>query len=264
MGGMTDDEVMRLRLQQVATYRQVCAAVRAGAGHTLFNALLMGGLTYLLYSAGRPNLFLLALYGTVALGELLVGLWKKARPTIDAVLADGLLAGAFGLAVLGRQVLAWQGVPGFGRVSVISVGFGAWMLFDAVRTLRSYGDLRRAFPVRPSRAQIAWFDDLAAETRAADPRDDDRALDLPTRPHLKAQLLGATAFLVARRGEEVWVAGPDTLEIDRHPEDAGTGRRPAALRVYGVEFPEFPIDDASWDNYRRWAEANKQAPPPHP
>lgn len=256
MGGMTDDEVMRLRLQQVASYRQVCALVRAGAGHTLFNAALMGGLTYLVYANFGFHPFLLVNAG-IAAGELVVGLWKKARPTIDAVLVDGLLVGGFGLWVLGRQVLAWRGVAGVGPVNPISIAFGVWMMYDAVRTLRAYGELRRAFPVRPSRAQIAWFDDLAAETRAADPRDDDRAVDLPTRPHLKAQLLGSTAFLVAARGEEVWVAGPGSLEIDRHPEDAGTGRRPAALRVYDVEFPEFDIDDASWDNYRKWAGANR-------
>ncbi|MBX9627372.1 MAG: hypothetical protein K2X82_26450 [Gemmataceae bacterium] len=255
MGEMTDDDVMRLRLQQVASYRQVCTLVRAGAGHTLINAALIGGLTYFQYTRFGPHPFLLV-NAAFALGELLVGLWKKARPTIDAVLVDGLVVGGFGLWVLGRQLLVWQAG---GRVFPFSVVFGVWMLFDAVRTLRAYGDLRRLFPVRPSRAQLAWFDDLAAETRAADPREDDRALDLPTQPHWKGQLLGSTAFLVAARGEEVWVAGPGSLEIDRHPEDAGTGRRPAALRVNGVEYPEFPLDDASWDNYRTWAEANARA-----
>jgi hypothetical protein len=255
MGGMTDDELMRLRLQQVAAYRQVCAAVRAGAGHTLFNAALMGGLTYLLYANFGPHPILLV-NAALAVGELAVGLWKKARPSIDAVLVDGLLVGGFGLWVLGRQVLAWQGVAGVGRVNPISVAFGVWMAVDGVRTLRAYAELRRVFPVRPSRDQIAWFDDLAAETRAADPQSNDRAIDLPTRPHLKGQLLGSTAFLVATRGEEVWVAGPGTLEVARHPEDPGTGRRPASLRVYGQEYPPFEIDDASWDNYQRWAKAN--------
>ncbi|MBX9584892.1 MAG: hypothetical protein K2X87_31695 [Gemmataceae bacterium] len=252
---MTDDEVMRLRLQQVAAYRQVCAAVRAGAGHTLFNAALMGALTFLVSQApGAQPLVLL--YAAFAAGELAVGLWKKARPSIDAVLVDGLLVGGFGLAVLGRQVLAWQGVAWAGRVNPISIAFGVWMMVDAVRTLRVYADLRRVFPTRPTRDQIAWFDDIAAETRAAAPQADDRAIDLPTRPHLKGQLLGSTAFLASTRGEEVWVAGPETFEITRHPEDTGTGRRPASLRVYGQEYPPFDIDDASWDNYQRWVKAN--------
>lgn len=257
MSGMTDDDhEMRRRLQQVATYRQVCAAVRAGAGHTLFNALLMGGLTYFLYANLGPHPFLLV-NAAFAAAELVVGLWKKAAPTIEAVLMDGLLVGGFGLWVLGRQALALQGVGGAGRVNPLSIAFGVWWMIDAVKTVRTYAALRRAFPDRPTRDQIRWFDDLAAETWAADPADNDLALDLPTKPRLKGQLLGSTAFLVAGRGAEVWVAGAEALIIERDREDAGSGRRPATLWVFGQEFPPFDIDDASWDNYRRWAAENR-------
>lgn len=246
---MTDDDVLRLRLQRMAAYRQVRAAVRAGATHTLVNAALMLGLAYFFYSqfGFHPILVIQAGFG---LAELAVGLWKKARPSAECVLMDGLVAAGFALSSLGRQALAWQGViPG--GVHPIGLFIGVWLLLDAIRAFRTYGELRRAFPERPTADQLAWFDDLVYEVRAADPAADPSALDLPTDPPWKGKLLGDTAFLAAARGEEVLVAGPESIDLDVGPEGRG-GRRRAALRVYGHEFPEFVIDPASAANYERW------------
>ena len=99
---------------------------------------------------------------------------------------------------------------------------------------------------------MAWVDDLAAEIRSADPQTDALALDLPTTPHLRAKLLGSTAFFVAAHGDAVWVAGPDEFRIEREGRDHGTGRRRARLWIADRFYPEFRIADASWENYRKW------------
>lgn len=246
---MTDDDVLRLRLQRMAAYRQVRAAVRAGATHTLVNAALMFFLAFLVYKVLGPHPILFLHLG-FGLAELAVGLWKKARPSAECVLMDGFVAGGFALSSLGRQALAWQGIiPG--GVHPLGLFIGVWLLFDAVRAFRTYGELRRAFPERPTADQLAWFDDLVHEVRTADPEADPTALDLPTNPPWKGKLLGDTAFLAAARGDEVLVAGPDGIDLDVGPEGRD-GRRRAALRVYGHEFPEFVIDGASAANYERW------------
>lgn len=248
---MTDDATMRFRLQQVIAYRQVRAAVRAGAGHTLINALIMLGLTYFLYTAVGADSIVLT-YGAIGLAELAVGLWKKFAPSVEAVLADGLILLAFGGFALGRFVLAWQGVIN-GPANPISVFLGLWWIHSAVGSFRAYGGLRRAFPERPPADQIAWFDDLIYEIRTADPETDAAAVDLPTRPKWKVKLLGSTAFFVAAKGDAVVVAGAVDFEIVRERAEQGTGRRKALLRLYADQYPEFPIDDASWANYQAWA-----------
>jgi hypothetical protein len=249
-----DDAEMRLRLQRMVAYRHVCASVRAGATHTLVNAAIMLGLTYAIYTATGPDPILIP-YLCIGLAELAVGVWKKWRPSIEAVVVDGLVLGCFGLSILGREFLAWQGIINW-RVSPISVLLGIWWTMDAVKTIRAYGDLRRAFPERPSAELTAWFDDLIHEIRAADPQTDDLALDLPTSPKMRAKLFGSTAFFVPVRGDAVIIAGPDEFDIRREKTDHGTGYRMARLRLHGERYPEFEIDDASWENYQKWLGAS--------
>lgn len=248
-----DEHELRARLQQMAGYREVCQAVRAGAGHTLFNAAIWLGLTALLYQALGPHPWVFV-YLALGLAELFVGLWKRQAPTVEAVLADGVVLLGFGGFVLLRQYLAWQGLAR-GPVNPLSVFLGLWWLYDAVNAFKAYAALRRAFPERPSRDRIAWFNDLVREIRAADPQTDEAALDLPTAPHWKAKLLGSTAFFVTARGESVLIAGPGQFEVHREGEDHGTGNRAAVLLVHGHAFPAFRIGDASWDNYRKWQAA---------
>ena len=115
---------------------------------------------------------------------------------------------------------------------------------------------RVLFADRPTADQIAWYDDLANEIRAADPDTDDQALDLPTRPHFKAKLLGNTAFLVPRRGNTMLLASADEMDLTRESKDHGTGSRQAVLRLYGQAFPAFNLTDASWANYLKWLASN--------
>jgi hypothetical protein len=197
-------------------------------------------------------------YAVLGVAELFVGLWKKFAPSVEAVLVDGLILFAFGGFVLLRQVLAWQGI-GPGQVHPVSILLGIWWLSDGVKAVKGYGALRRAFPERPSRDQIAWFNDLVYEIRAADPETDDAALDIPTSPHWRAKLLGSTAFFVTTRGGSVLVAGPGDFAIHRDDHDRGTGQRRAVLHMHGQPFAEFKIDDASWANYQKWVAANRGA-----
>ena len=74
-------EEMRMTLARVAAYRKVCDHVRSGASSTMFTGALFLGFAYLNYSMiGR---FHPILYGQILLGvgELLVGIWKKFRPS---------------------------------------------------------------------------------------------------------------------------------------------------------------------------------------
>jgi hypothetical protein len=250
---MSDDLMMRFRLQQVAAYRQLCASVRAGASHTLINAVIWLALTWMLYNIVGLDLVVLVYLG-IGVAELLVGLWKKAHPVPEAVLADGLVLFAFGLATLGRQFLVWQGG---GKPWPLSIFLGAWWLYDGFKTVRVYLDLCRAFPVRPTRDQIAWFDELVYEIRTADPEIDDLALDLHTRPRWKVKLLGPIAFFVGLRGDAVLLLAPGDFEITRERTEHGTGLRKARLRIAGQGAVDFEIDDASWANYQKWIEGSE-------
>jgi hypothetical protein len=99
---------------------------------------------------------------------------------------------------------------------------------------------------------MTWFDDLVREIQVADPHTDDLVLDLPTRPHWKAKLLGATVFFVATDGNAVWVAGPDDFTLRRERTDRGDGSRKALLSIHGENYPEFELGDVSWANYTKW------------
>ena len=137
------------------------------------------------------------------------------------------------------------------------------MLMGAIGRFKDYRLLRMLFAERPSADHMAWFDDLVREIKAADPQSDELALDLPTSPHWKAQLLGTTAFFVTLKGNMVLVAGPEDFEILREKADHGTGRRKALLRIHEIPAPEFEITDATWTNYQKWRAANPlpQNPP---
>jgi hypothetical protein len=256
---MSDDAIMRLRLQTVAAYRQLCRSVqRSGRENVLF-ALLMLVLAYYSFQPNAAGLveIVFYLYVGLALAEFAVGLFKWLFPTAEGVLLD-----AFILLFAGWN-LGWQGravQQGF-RPNPWIVLLGLYMLFGAVGRFRSYGALRRLFRDRPAPEHLAWFDDLVREIQAADPHTDPDALDLPSRPRWKAKLLGGTAFFVAKDGNAVLVVGPFDFALRREKAEHGTGRRKALLSIYGETLPEFELDDASWQNYTRWLAAQTSAPP---
>ncbi|HEY3788320.1 MAG TPA: hypothetical protein VGL71_05660, partial [Urbifossiella sp.] len=204
---MTDDPMMRFRLQQVLAYRSLCGHIRSSGRSNVFFALLFLAFAYMSF---RPNAagalaIIYVVYGALALAEIAVGLLKWFFPSAEGVLFDAMLLFLFAGLNLGVQGLAFALGA---RPQTVGLVVGVFLLFGSFRRFKNYLDLRRLFADRPSREQLAWFDDLIYEIRHADPATDDLALDLPTRPHWKAKLLGATAFFVAKRGSEVLIAGP--------------------------------------------------------
>ncbi len=249
---MSDDAVMRAELQRVAAYRELCAGVRRSGRHNALFAGLMLALAVFAAEAKQAGMITVYIFGLLALAELLIGLYKWLAPSAEGVLLDAVVLLAFGGWNLARNALLVQAGM---RVDGFSVFIGLFLVWGAVGRFRAYGQLRRLFADRPTREQIAWFDDLAAEIRRSDPEDDPTALDLPTRPHWKAKLLGSTAFLVAAKGDSAVVAGPWDIGLVPQGKSGRRGSR-VALRLYGQEFPAFEIDAASLDNYRAWAAAN--------
>ncbi|MCE9563832.1 MAG: hypothetical protein K8U57_17455 [Planctomycetes bacterium] len=245
---MSDDFAMRLQLQKVVAYRELCRSVRRSGRENVFFALILLLFAYLAWENGngRPAAVVaLVLYGLLALGELFVGLFKWLLPSAEGVLLDGIVL----LVFVGYNFLGFLGgvrPPGW------AILLGLFMLWGAIGRFKAYGQLRRMFAQRPSAEHMAWFDDLVAEIRAADPQSDELALDLPTDPHWKGKLLGTTVFFVATRGHTVLIAGPHDFEILREKADRGTGRRKALFSIYDVPHPEFEIADASWANYQKW------------
>lgn len=253
---MTDDTEMRIRLQQVAAYRGLCQSVRRSGRGNVFFALLMLFLAYVTWQLGPPN-WVLILYVALAVGELAVGLFKSVAPSAEGVLFDGLVLLAFALFNFGIAAMRMQAG---GRPSPVVIFLSLYMLFGSFSRFKVYGRLRQLFAERPTADQLAWFDGLVQEIRAADPQSDELALDLPTQPRWQVKLFGSTAFFVTARGETVVVAGSDEFLIERERKDHGTGRRRARLWIHGQLFPEFGITDASWQNYLKWTTAQPALP----
>lgn len=256
---MSDQVTMRLRLQQVAAYRELCRSVQRSGRENVVYAVLMLGLAYFIYSTGgNLNEQVALVFGALALGELFVGLYKWFVPSAFGLFLDGVVMLVF--AAL-NGLLAYNRFQAGGGVNPINVFFGLFMLFGAMNRFKAYGALRALFAERPDPDHMAWFDDLVREIQGSEPHSDRLVLDLPTTPYWKAKLLGATAFFVAVTGSAVWVAGPDDFTLRREKIDRGTGRRKALLSIYGEAYPEFEIDDKSWDNYTRWIAEQAPLPP---
>jgi hypothetical protein len=68
------------------------------------------------------------------------------------------------------------------------------------------------------------------------------------------------------QGESLWVASEREFDLRREKEDRGTGFRRARLQINEQNYPEFKIDDASWENYKKWLaelDQKKQRPQPN-
>lgn len=255
---MTDDAAMRFELQRVAAYRELCAEVRRGGRHNAVFAAFMLALAVWAATVAKRVDLTVVIFGLLAAAELLIGLYKWLAPSAEGVLLDGLVLLGFGGWNLVRNALHMQGG---GQMDRVSLFLGLLLVWGAVGRFRAYAQLRKLFADRPTRDQLAWFDDLAAEIRRADPDTDKTALDLPTRPRWKAKLLGGTAFVVAAKGNGAIIAGP--FDIDLIPA-AKPGRHGpmVVLRLYHHEFPAFEIDPASLDNFTTWAAAARRLPSP--
>jgi hypothetical protein len=254
-----DIDEMRETLHRVSVYKQVCEAVRARANNTIFNGLLFLGITALIAWPGPGKNgypFIVYVFGAIGIGEVLVGLWKKFAPSPEGVLVDGLLEIAFVASVAYR---AYDAVQAGGKPSTFSLIIGAWSLFNAVRTFQAYVNLQRAFTVRPTRQQLAYVEDLLAETEEADPATDATAMAFDTRPRCRAKLLGDFALVIVGR-DDITLAERRQLRIERLP----TTKHPdnAALTVFGTDLGEFDLDPNTWRNYAAWQTAGGNPPSP--
>src|SRR5688572_2149926 len=104
---MTGDVGMRLQLQKVAAYRELCRGVRrSGRENAVFAAIMMG-FAYYAYQNG-VNPLVLVIYGTLIAGELAVGLYKWFFPSAEGHLLDGIVLLVFAAVYLGVQFLVLQ------------------------------------------------------------------------------------------------------------------------------------------------------------
>jgi hypothetical protein len=250
---MSDDFEMRLRLQKVAAYRELCRGVRRSGRENVVFATIMLFLAYLVYENGFAPPLVITIYVVLAGGELLVGLFKWLAASAEGILLDGLVLLVFASFNL---YIAYDCFQNNRPINPVIIFLSLFMLMGALKQFRTYTQLRYLFADRPSAEHMAWVDDLVREILSAEPQSDELVLDLPTGPHWKAKLLGKTVFFVARRGGAIWIAGPDDFELLREKTDHGTGKRKALLKIHGVPYPDFEITDASWSNYQKWRIAN--------
>ena len=251
---MPDAFEMRLQLQKVVAYRELCRAVSRSGRENIFFALVM--LAIIRFAAAGPqqwNLFTWIVVCVLVGSELMVGLFKWVWPSAEGFLLDSMVLLLFVTYNLGMSFLRFQlNLP----LNPLSLLFSAYMLYGAYTRFKAYRQIRRLFADRPTSAHLAWFDELVREIRTSDPHNDELALDIPTVPHWKAKLLGNTAFFIALRGTAVLILGPDEFEITLCKRDEETGSQRALLYVHDLVYPEFDIGDVTWENYRKWHATN--------
>ncbi len=246
--GMDDAFEMRFRLQQVAAYRELCRGVRRSGRDNIFFSLFMMVLAYIAWQ-NQPNNLIIMLFGILIVGELLVGVFKWVAPSAEGLLLDAIVLLVFAGVNLGLQYVRFQAG---GPMNPVMIFLGAFMLLNAIGRFQAYKQLRKLFAERPTAEHIAWFNELIREIQSSDPQQDDLALDLPTKPHWKAKLLGTMVFFFTVKGQNVWIAGPEDFELLREKTDRGTGLRRGLLKIHGQPYPEFEMTDATWDNYQQW------------
>ena len=238
----------RAMLRNVGAYRTVVGHVRRSAWYSFAFGALFTGLWYSLPAKEQFSPFGLLYLGLVVL-EFTVGLFNLVKPSLEGILFDGIVLIVFGIQSAARHLL-------------IGGGFSPWLLlsgywvFSGFQRSRNYFQIRRAFPVRPTSANLKWFDDLIRDVRRADPANDPTALDLATTPPLRAKLIGDSAFLIASGTNDLIILAADEFDLDE--VRAGDGPTRASLRLEGVSGKPFPLDADNWRNYYEWKRANGQ------
>ena len=240
----------RAMLRNVAAYRAVVTAVRGSAWGSLAFGAFFTGIWYFVI----PNKEKYELFGLLYLGlgvlEFTVGLLNLAKPTLEGILFDGVVLVVFGVQSAVRNLLL-VGAPSPWLL------LSAYWVYSGVQRCRNYFQIRRAFPVRPTAANLRWFNDLIRDVRKADPANDPTALDLPSKPPLRAKLLGDTAFLVASGTDDLIILAADELALIASGFEGDAMRVTRGFLVLeGVSREPFPIDGDNWGNYTDWRKAN--------
>lgn len=255
---MVDIDEMRRTLTKVSVYRKVCDSVRASSGRTLFNGVFFLGLAFLYYN--MIGKFHPLLIGPLVIGslEILVGLWKRIKPSPECVLFDAILQAAFVGWIVIRELMTRQANPN-AQPTVMTIIIGLWIAYDAFNTLMHYFQLRKIFVERPSAEHLAYVDDLKAEVAEGNPEKDPTIIEVPTRPFLKAKLLGDVAFVLGDRADDLFLCARDEMEIARITRG---GEPRVELTILREAYPPCAMDSASWNNYARWKTEGGEPPPP--
>ncbi len=240
----------RSMLRNVGAYRGVVGAIRGSSWSALLFGAFFIGIWYFAIPANQKYNPFGLLYLGLGVLEFTVGLLNLLRPSLEGILFDGLVLIVFGVQSAARQfLLVVAATP--------MLLFSAYMLYSGVQRCRNYFQIRRAFPVRPTAANLRWFNDLIRDVRKADPANDPTALDLPSKPPLRAKLLGDTAFLVASGTDDLIILAADELALIPTASEGEIGRvTKAFLMLDGVSREPFPIDGDNWGNYTDWRKAN--------
>jgi len=264
MDDWEDGPSRRVILQSVAAYYELCRQVRKKAtGGLLFGVGMLAFWYFLIPEQGPFSKF--TVFGLIYLGlaglEFTSALWNKLAPAAEGVLLDGFVLLIFGGSTVVRIYLLWQANGKMGD-NWLFLGFGAFMLFRGVGTIRSYFQLRRAFSFRPTRDHIRWFEELLRDVRQANPELDPDALDIPTEPPVRGKLLGDMAvFLVAAKSTPL-IVDREEVEIQRRPPKDPDRPARGSLFIGPDDFGDFPLDLDNWRNYERWKTEGGQAPEP--
>jgi hypothetical protein len=249
---------VRAVLKQVATYREIREAVRRKSTGTLVFGCVMLFIWYFLDGQQKNWSIFSAIYLSLALVEISVGLLNRIWPAPEGILLDGLVLFVFAASNLIRQYLIWKVGGKFGQNPMLIL-FGVIWAFQGVQTIRSYFQIRRAMPARPTSEHLRWFDGLVRELKDANPREDALAVAFPTEPFLAGKLLGDTAFFLEPSGT-VTIAARQDVQLEREePEDPS--RPPLGyLVIEGVPYAPFKLSDANWGNYVAWKQEGGDDP----
>jgi hypothetical protein len=245
-------EQKRAILRNVAAYRELCRHVRRGSTSGLFFGAFMLAIWYFLFGQRQDYGAFSLIYLGLSCLEFTVALWNRLRPSAEGVLMDGLVLLVFGGATVVRQLLFMNGMLPGAQPSVIMLLFAALWLWQGVSHVKQYLAIRRSFAERPTAEHLRWFDGLLREVREADPTNDPDALDLPTRPPLRAKLLGDTALFLAPGSDDPLIVARNHVQVERAPAKDPDRDPEAYLVIEGDDFGRFRIDADNWRNYAKW------------
>jgi hypothetical protein len=252
-----DAAELREVMRQVSAYRAICQQIRNKSNGMIFFGLFMLGIWYVIF--GQSNIWDIfsILYLSLGILELSVGLLNRLFPSPEGILLDGVLMFAFAASNGVRQFVEFQaGRP----INPMMMIFAALWFFQGLQTVRSYFAIKKLMPIRPTKANLRWFDGLVKELRDADPKEDPRALSLPTEPFLTGKLLGDNAFFLDPTQTVMVASRRDVLMIPARVDREG--RPLVALLIEGEEYPMFRVSEANWSNYTAWKREGGEDPPP--